>query len=246
MSPSMTCRVESRDGLTVVTVNGTVDARSGPALHRTLSQCLTRDPGAVVVDLSGAIVTDPQAAGTLATILDEAQFWLGTPVLLCTPEAATADVIVAVAAEPPPLYPTVADALSALTQYGGPVSELLLPISGAARRARDVVTEACVRWNIPHLIAPATLVASELVSNAVMHARTMMTLQVTLRPRYLCVAVNDGSCAEPIPRGEHHADATGGRGLHLVDMAADRWGCQQHQDGKVVWARIARSPTDPT
>lgn len=37
-------QVESRDGLTIVTVSGTVDTRLGPALYRALTQCLLREP----------------------------------------------------------------------------------------------------------------------------------------------------------------------------------------------------------
>ncbi len=238
MSPLLTWRVEARDGLTIVTVRGTVDTRSGPTLYRALAQCLRQEPRAVVVELSGASVTGPKAAGTFAGILDEARLWPGTPVLLCTPEATTAGVIAAAAGEPPPSYATVAEALSVLTRHNELVSRRLTPIAGAARRARDFVTEACVRWGVAQLTAPATLVASELVTNAVTHAHTTMTVQLALRPLDLFLAVIDGSPAEPVPRSDRRADAAGGRGLHLVGAAADRWGHRRHHDGKIVWARF--------
>ena len=239
MSHPLTWQVDSREGLIIVTVTGTVDARSGPGLHRALSRCLSGEPGAVVIDLAGASVPDPQAAQTFARILDEARPWPGTPVLLCTPEAPTADMIgAAVTEEPLLLYASVAEALSALTGYTDLISEAILPVPGAARQAREIVTEACARWDVPQLAAPATLVASELVTNAVVHARTAMTFQMTLRPRYLYLAVIDGSPAGPEPRGERRPDAIGGRGLHLVDMVTDRWAYHRNRDGKVVWARF--------
>ena len=85
--------------------------------------------------------------------------------------------------------------------YGGwcavnrdePVVEDLLPIAHTPRHARNIVTEACLRWDLAHLITPATLIVSELVSNVVEHARTMMTLTVALRGAHLYLAVYEGS-----------------------------------------------------
>ncbi|GIE35364.1 hypothetical protein Ait01nite_084090 [Actinoplanes italicus] len=240
MSETLTWQLELHDGHTVVTVNGEVDGGSGPAaLYRTVTQCLDRESGAVVVDLSDAGVTSPEAAAILTRILDAPQLRLGTLVLVCKPDSATAAVLKAAATErPSPMYATVAKALSALAVRND-LREVLLPVSGAARRARDIVTEACVMWDVAQLVAPATIVVSELVTNVVMHARTMMTLQVALRPRYLYLAVADGSPAVPLPRTEVRLDVIGGRGLRLVDHAADRWGHRRRHDGKVVWARFA-------
>ncbi len=70
------------------------------------------------------------------------------------------------------------------------------------------------------------------------HAGTAMTLQARLRPRYLYLAVFDGSHAEPAPR-HHHLDTPGGRGLHMVQLFSARWGYQRRHDGKVVWASLA-------
>jgi anti-sigma regulatory factor (Ser/Thr protein kinase) len=80
-------------------------------------------------------------------------------------------------------------------------------------------------------------VASELVTNAVVHARTVMTLQIRLRPRYLYLAVFDEAHTEPVlRRSGDHTDVPGGRGLQIVDVAAARWGHLRRPDGKVVWA----------
>jgi anti-sigma regulatory factor (Ser/Thr protein kinase)/anti-anti-sigma regulatory factor len=238
VSNALTWHVEIHDGHTLVTVNGEVDGGSGSALYRAVAQRLDRESGAVVVDLSDAGVTSPEAAGILTRLLDAPQLRLGTLVLVCKPGSATAAVIRAAPGQSSPLYATLAKALSALVVRDD-IREVLLPVAGAARRARDIVTEACVMWDATHLVAPATIVVSELVTNVVMHARTMMTLQVASRPRYLYLAVADGSPAVPLPRTEDRLDVIGGRGLRLVDHAADRWGHRRRHDGKVVWARFA-------
>ncbi len=239
--PPLNWHVDSRDGLVVVTVSGALDAAGGSGLYRTVLQCLAREPVAILLELSGMTVAEPDAAGMFSMIVQEADIWPGTPLLLCAPGPAIATLIMNGSPESVLLVPTAADGLSALTGRDELISELVLPVPGAARRARDIVTEACARWDLPHLTAPATLVASELVTNAVVHARTVMTLQVRLRPRHLYVAVFDGADAEPVPHRGDSAAAPGGRGLQLVELASDRWGFLRRTGGKVVWASFATS-----
>jgi anti-sigma regulatory factor (Ser/Thr protein kinase) len=120
------------------------------------------------------------------------------------------------------------------------VREDLLPVAQAPRRARDIVTDACLRWGLPHLIGPAALIISELVSNAVDHAETMMTVEVARGEKDLRLAVHDGSSAPPIVRVV--TDRTvpmRGRGLMLVAAAATTWGYSYEDGGKSVWATIA-------
>lgn len=69
--------------------------------------------------------------------------------------------------------------------------------SGAARHARDLVTEACAMWDLPDLVGPASLVADELVTNGVEHAGTLMTLRISHRAHQLHLAVGDGSPEPP-------------------------------------------------
>ncbi|MGW4947282.1 ATP-binding protein [Actinoplanes sp. NPDC004185] len=239
MTQPASWQVESHDDLVTVTVRGTVDARSGPALQDSLSQCLRRRPRAVLVELSGATVTDAHAVEAFSTVATEARLWPGTPVLLCAPDTATAGLLTTKAEETPPLYARTADALRALASHDELISEDIRPVPGAARQARAIVTEACARWNVPHLTASATLVASELVTNAVVHAHTPVTFQIKMQPHYLYIAVFDGAAAEPEARSDHHADIPGGRGLHLVASAATTWGHQRQNGGKVVWACLA-------
>ena len=45
---------------------------------------------------------------------------------------------------------------------------------GAARQARELVTEACARWELTDLVGPACTIVTELVNNVVVHAQTPM------------------------------------------------------------------------
>jgi anti-sigma regulatory factor (Ser/Thr protein kinase)/anti-anti-sigma regulatory factor len=243
-SQPLTWHADGRDGLVIVTVDGTIDAESSPPLYRALTHSLTGEPDAVLVELSGATVADAEAAKALALIARQAVSWPGTPVLFCVPDPSAASTIKEQSGESLPLFDAVADAVSTLTAHDDVVSEPLLPVPGTPRRARDLVTEACLRWDLPHLIAHGTLAASELVSNAVVHAHTVMTVRVRLRPQYLYVAVSDRASAQPIrPCGRPSTETPGGRGLHLVELVSARWGCEPQHDGKVVWAAFAVSPS---
>ena len=124
------------------------------------------------------------------------------------------------------------------------VVEDLLPVREAARSARNIITDACVRWDLPHLVGPASLIVSELASNVVDHAHTIMTLRASVRRSSLYLAMYDGSDAVPILR-----TVTGpmerGRGLHLVDALSTAWGYRLEHGGKTVWATVAMTTPDP-
>jgi anti-sigma regulatory factor (Ser/Thr protein kinase) len=96
-------------------------------------------------------------------------------------------------------------------------------------------------------VHPAELVVSELVTNAVRHARTDLRVTVSRRGTGLYLAVRDGSTVlPPLPGRPETAAGTRpeeyGYGLWLVDQIAYAWGAQPtHQrTGKVVWATVRR------
>ncbi|MEV1147353.1 ATP-binding protein, partial [Micromonospora sp. NPDC049799] len=100
---------------------------------------------------------------------------------------------------------------------------------------RELVGDACTRWNLPEAVGPASLVLSELVGNVVRHAGTPMQVTLTLRRPDLQLAVLDGSrVAARMTMPDLRAE--GGRGLMLVRELAQRWGSMPAGDGKVVWA----------
>jgi anti-sigma regulatory factor (Ser/Thr protein kinase) len=112
---------------------------------------------------------------------------------------------------------------------------------GAARRFIAARTAA---WSFPE---PATdqlvLIGSELVTNAVLHARTELTLTLELREDRVRISVTDRSHA-PATLRHYRPDALTGRGLGVVAALSDRWGVSTAPDGKVVWAEL-RADGDP-
>lgn len=104
--------------------------------------------------------------------------------------------------------------------------------------ARAVVREAVERGRAGVRIEDVALVVSELVTNAVIHGRGDITLDVVVGPDAVHVSVEDAGPEPPTPRAAEPADESG-RGLLLVSRIASQWGVRPVDTGKVVWADVA-------
>jgi len=76
---------------------------------------------------------------------------------------------------------------------------------------------------------------TELVTNAVEHARTPFTVTADLTGGRLRVEIRDGCTTQPVARLSPSATDISGRGLLIVASLADRWGVRQAFGGKSVW-----------
>lgn len=93
------------------------------------------------------------------------------------------------------------------------------------------------------LLGDARLVASELVTNAVLHSggthEDLLEVRVGRSENGIVISVRDpgrsGSEAAPWPG---HLKTTGGLGLVVVDALAARWGTER-EDGYTVWAELS-------
>ncbi|MFI8437101.1 ATP-binding protein [Streptomyces sp. NPDC079020] len=140
------------------------------------------------------------------------------------------------------------------------ISELTLAATpNAVPWARRHTIDILQRWRFPDEgIEVARLLVSELVTNAIQHARPTKpsetsgaesvgvgTIVLRLWPTdgAIILAVSDPDSRPPAPRA-HDASATGGRGLALVQAMANRWGYSptQPHPGKIVWAEVPACP----
>jgi anti-sigma regulatory factor (Ser/Thr protein kinase) len=112
-------------------------------------------------------------------------------------------------------------------------------VRAARRLAADVLRESPYRGDAEAVL----LMVSELVTNAVLHARTEFELHLRVEEAAVVVAVVDHDRTHP-PRLEHPGPReTHGRGLQIVDRLSSSWGSEPvGADGKRVWFQCRVEP----
>lgn len=116
----------------------------------------------------------------------------------------------------------------------------LRPVPASVPVARHLVLDLLGAWKSPHDAGDAALLVTELVANVVDHVagEASFTLEISLSEDWLRISVSDGSALQPVVR-EFDTGAPRGRGMRLVEGIADRWGVEDHADGKRVWFELA-------
>jgi len=119
----------------------------------------------------------------------------------------------------------------------------LVPDPLSARAAREVMEAALRPWGDADTTEIGVLLTTELVTNAIVHARTDFALRVTTSEERLRVEVSDSS-QDPPRLVPIHGLEDHGRGLHLVDALSASWGVDWRDQGKAVWFELALGRTD--
>jgi anti-sigma regulatory factor (Ser/Thr protein kinase) len=110
------------------------------------------------------------------------------------------------------------------------------PIS--ASEARNFVCQHLVDHRLLYLVDSVRLVASELATNALVHAQTAFTVTLSELDETVMLAVRDDSNSVPV-RGAYHEMHSDGRGLKIVAMFSLDWGVVVDDGSKTVWASFA-------
>ena len=110
----------------------------------------------------------------------------------------------------------------------------------AIGRARHEVEDLLSRAEVdPRTSGDLMLLVSELVTNAVRHARSdRFEVRLDVAPDRLRLEVHDEG-AGFVPEIAPYDDGTGGYGLFIVDQLADRWGVDRDEQG-LVWLELDR------
>lgn len=108
----------------------------------------------------------------------------------------------------------------------------------AIREARRFVEREVVSHGGTSVVDDATLVAAELLANAVLHGAPPVAVEVVSDGERIRLEVSDGNGRAPVRPAASVTNMTG-RGLALVDALATRWGVAPNPEGgKVVWAEF--------
>ena len=109
----------------------------------------------------------------------------------------------------------------------------------AAGRARRLLEERYAGALDADELIRATLLVSELVTNALLHGQGTITFRAGLdEDRLLVEVIDEGSGFERVAR-EQDFDTLSGWGLTIVEAQASRWGV--HEGTTHVWFEIERS-----
>jgi anti-anti-sigma factor len=251
----------TRDGCAILAPVGELDLEAMPAFRRVLLKRLAEQPVAVICDLSGLWAMDWSCAAVFTSVVNHpSSRWPETSLVVCCAQPAVSAMLERLGMPQfLAMHPTVEEAL-AHAQARPPYlrAELALgPSLTAPEVARRFVYASCWQWRLQaaddpadplarlwgeELVDRAVLVASELVTNAVIHARGPLGLRLELVAGRLHLAVADesprllGLAADP---GD--LEAEGGRGLLVVDQLASAWGVRHPPEGgKVIWCVLER------
>ncbi|MFF1448450.1 SpoIIE family protein phosphatase [Streptomyces sp. NPDC058274] len=108
----------------------------------------------------------------------------------------------------------------------------------AVRHARRFTRRTLRQWGVAEEPDAVLLVVSELVTNALVHTDGQVRLDLTLINSRLRVAVADNSPRTPIKPTSIGWEATGGRGILLVEAMSATWGTVPVSGGKQVWSEL--------
>jgi anti-sigma regulatory factor (Ser/Thr protein kinase) len=112
------------------------------------------------------------------------------------------------------------------------------------RVAREFVARTLDGWECRDATAIIDLLVSEIVANAVLHARTTAELSVQLLPSRVRVAVTDLEPAQPKRRPDDPLTSTG-RGIALIEKLSLAWGIERTPEGKRIWFETPRPAEQP-
>jgi anti-sigma regulatory factor (Ser/Thr protein kinase) len=123
-----------------------------------------------------------------------------------------------------------------------PPSELwreFQPDDDTPAAARQFLDETLERWgDCETAVDDAHLLLTELVTNAVVHARSSLVVSIRRQASRLRLAVHDKSPAKPTLRAQTSAAPWGGWGLPIVAALSSDWGVEATSGGKTVWAEL--------
>jgi len=234
-------------GLAYVWLGGALDLASAPRARTAVLKCVAEHPQAVIVDLDRVIVASQTPLLVFATVsrllVDHGVAML----IVANPHTSIGKSVRRALAGRVAVHATRRDAVAATANVPPPPHRVHvhLPMSPTSPAvARALAKYACETWDVGDIADSAQIVVSELVSNAVVHARTDLDVTLILRASYLVIQVRDRSkLCPPRPTSDRHTLAADhGRGLALIARLTSSWGHSVGPHGKTVWATIRVRP----
>ncbi|HEY7720796.1 MAG TPA: ATP-binding protein [Pedococcus sp.] len=171
--------------------------------------------------------------------------WPGTPIVVVCQDPGTLD---ALDARPDGQYlgrsPSLLRAWARISaqDQGRTAHQRLRPDALTSRTARRFLARACTEWGLDHLASSASIIVSELVTNAVQYAGGHVDLFLAEHAGCLRIAVRDRDSASPVTP-VIDPESLKGRGLRIVETLSQSSGALPAAGGgKLVWAVLGAEP----
>ena len=233
----METRISEGAGYLVVRAEGDLSLRTVPDLRDALLKASAEQPRGLVCDLRTVRATR-ESLTILHVVADQVADWPSSPLAIVATAQPLLDQLGRLGLRRRlPVVPDLDQAAAAL-RYSPRfllASTRLAPTGDAPAAARAFAGCHLGRWRVGEAVEAAQWVVSELVTNAVVHAGTELTVRVSLAGRRVGVAVGDRG-ARRVSRPPGAGDG-GGWGLTVVEQLTRSWGVLPRMgDGAVVWA----------
>lgn len=116
-------------------------------------------------------------------------------------------------------------------------AQIFLAVPQAISGVRRWLTETLTAWGESAPLDDVLIAASELATNAVLHARSAFRATISRGGGVIRVGFEDLAAGHPALNSDE-TELPGGRGVHLVEQLALRWGVDARVGSKVVWAEF--------
>jgi hypothetical protein len=209
---------------------------------------LADEPPVVVCDLDGLAAAGSAVTHMFAPVADYVRLWPGTVVVVIARDPMLRGQVQRASQDRLRVHESltagIADA-EAVMPHVRRRGLRLAPLPNQVAEARAFVTWTLQCWGLTEVVGPAALVVSELVTNSVLHAVTVLDVAVSTAEDRVRVAVHDhGGGAPRAFEGRRLEAHVGGRGLQLVQAVTRGWGVLPgRHGGKTVWAVLEQVPT---
>jgi anti-sigma regulatory factor (Ser/Thr protein kinase) len=236
--------VDAEETLATLLVDGAIDPARFEALTRALLVPMMR--GGRPARAFGEMVGVLWEQGNVAAALELEELWTGLThahplAVLCgypsdSLERARLGDVTAICERHTGLVPTRQRTQDDMHQQ----DRLFPPGAHAIADVRSFVREVLEAWHLDEVVADATLVVSEIATNAVKHAGSAFVARVSRSEDGVLISVEDADHVHP-ERKDADPEDLSGRGLAIVEALSRRWGADAGPDGKVVWSELAIS-----
>ena len=187
--------------VTLLRPSGRLDLSTAVVMRDVLAKSVAECPLAIVVDVAACVAGSAVALTVFPASARAAPHQPAVAILLGGVDDGFLANGGAAALGPVPWYPTCAEALHAAEISRAGQRRAVVhgqPSVALPGQAREAVVDACDVWGLADLRSAAALIISELVTNAIRHARGDVAVEAMLRGDFLHLRVRDASSAPPL------------------------------------------------